>query len=136
MPTPEEKMMDLKQHLIYWQRQLRLDDVDIKLRWRIPEEEEDKNDSLGCIDTDDMRHEVSISLLHPSIPSPYAGFYVYLLDTEITLVHELLHLCFSGWVNDKKTDIFLEHTLVHAHYERSIEAIAEALVRARRGITR
>ena len=125
----EKLQLDLK----YWQRELRLDDMDIELRWLAWDEH--PNDA-GRFDDFYNVHAFSIGVRPPHQLLSIPNYREFNCDYEVILVHELLHARNSRWYcNDEILEI-LEEEPLHRFFEESIDVIAEALVRARRGITR
>lgn len=120
--------LDLK----YWQRQLRLDDVDIELRWLQWDEHPDK---VGYFDDASAAQLFEIGLRHPYQKQTMPCVREFNGDYEVILVHELLHARYSRWYSGEVVEI-LSEGVSNELFEVSIDAIAEALVRARRGITR
>jgi hypothetical protein len=129
--TPEQIMEQLQADLKHWQRELRLDDVDIEIRWLNRDERHEK---LGYFDDLSLAQLYSIGIRHPEHRT-MAGLRHFNADYEVILVHELIHARNSRWYTTEIAEI-IEEELANSLYEVSLDAIAEALVRARRGITR
>jgi len=133
--TPEEVMCKLHADLAYWQRQLRLDDIDIQLRWLDKEEEEPDVD--GQMDGALTNNKCLISIRNPEHrPILQKWQERFGEDYEVTLVHELLHVRDENWRCVEKMWKLQKDDTLNSLYERDIDAVAEALVRARRGIQR
>ncbi len=125
----EKLQLDLK----YWQRQLRLDDVDIEMRWL---QWDEFPESAARFEDNSSVHMFVIAFRPPHQLYSMPNIASFNCDYEVILVHELLHARNSRWYcNDAVLEI-LEDGLGNRMLEESIDCIAEALVRARRGITR
>jgi hypothetical protein len=110
---------EVKAHLKYWQKQLRLMDWDISVKiYEDPKE----FDMFGRNKINRNYQTSEIELLNPEkVPEDWTG----VRDIEVTIVHELLHLRFT-FCPPKKSD--------HYHNEMATETTAKALVANRRGI--
>lgn len=128
--TPDEVMYKLRLDLGYWQRQLRLDDKEFQIRWLSKGEEDG---ARGACEEYTYAHRFVILVQHPDDIDRECEFNS---DYEVVLVHELLHARQEAWICSKIDRIFKTHEVQHQIYEVSHDAIAEALVRARRGIQR
>ena len=132
--TPEQIMIKLHIHLAYWKRQLRLDGIDISLRWLGAEE--DRVSAVGKAFSYLQSHRAIIAICHPDYIEPVVRR-MLTGDYETILVHELIHVREAEWREDKEvTDIFDNNSMIESAHETAVDVIAEALVRARRGITR
>ncbi|CCF83479.1 hypothetical protein [Nitrolancea hollandica] len=80
---------DLEDRLWYWQRKLRLQDWDIKIRFVTRKEMDGKD---GQVNYHSHIKRARIDILHPDEERPGA---VEPLDIENTIVHELLHIHLS-----------------------------------------
>jgi hypothetical protein len=130
-PTPEEIMQKLRSDLSYWQRQLRLDNLDITLEWS---ESGAEDGAAGFVDIrQGYISYYGINMIHPSDKMEEDHFNT---DYEVILVHELLHVRDAEWEGDKRLAAKEKDHLLHRNYEWAIDCTAEALVRARRGMTR
>ena len=126
-------MTKLNADLAYWQRQLRLDNMDIKLRWMVDREDED---ALAKNFPQNNNHNALIALRNPN-DIPKMWLKDFSSDMEVNLVHELLHIRDYGWAHSNHFDhLFTNDDTLQRHHEMSIDAVAEALVRARRGMMR
>ena len=143
-PWTTKRLMDqLHAYLAYWQRELRLDGVEIKIEWI--EENENKGKKFDYCNLGHMEE--------------FSGSFLYIIkianqgklkghesaqfgeDYECILVHELIHVLNFTWDGNSKIASYLipdedNNEVLGQLYEASINALAEALVRARRGITR
>jgi hypothetical protein len=131
--TTDIVMEKLNSDLSHWKRELRLDGLDIVLRWLAKEDEDE--DVIGCMDSASGSLYFVICLRHPEHLTDRQKDREFNSDTEVTLVHELLHVRDDGW-NTKKFQKLVEEDAFYQAHEVSIDAVAEALVRARRGIQR
>ena len=141
--TPEQIMEQLQADLKHWQRELRLDGVEIKIEWI--EENKNKGKKFDYCTLGYMEE--------------FSGSFLYIIkianqgklkghesaqfgeDYECILVHELIHVLNFTWDGNSKIASYLipdedNNEVLGQLYEASINALAEALVRARRGITR
>jgi hypothetical protein len=125
-------MKQLHDDLAYWKRQLRLDDLDITLRWMAQHE---RDGDVGVHYPEPLCHRHVIAVRHPDHLSTFEKK-EFSADYEVILVHEVLHCRENRWKETQEMREALENELVQHNYEISLDAIAEALVRARRGITR
>lgn len=119
------------QYLDFWQRELRLDHWDIECRFA----NTDEIDSMGrsCA----ARYHRAQILLRPEVDRCPDDNSRFRLDFEVIVVHELIHIKESQWRdNPRVVDILDKDEWVQRLHEDSLDAIAEALVRARRGISR
>ena len=127
-----DPMERLKSDLAYWQRQLRLDHMDIKIRWFAEDED---NGDIGKMYPGDFAYQITLAIRDPS-DLPKRNMKSFAHDPEVTLLHELLHVAAMPWANNKKVEEIMEDEVIQRHFEISLDATAEALVRARRGIIR
>lgn len=134
MKSPEEIMRELYAHLVYWQRQLRLDGVDIELRWMAKDAED--ADTLGLCDAESNSSFYIIHIKHPDHLPERIKDNPFNCDWEVILVHELLHVRDDHWRSDERIWKVLSKGVPQLVYEVGVDAVAEALVRARRGIIR
>ena len=129
--TPEQIMDKLRNYLAYWQRELRLDNLDITLAWM---ESGEEDGAQGCVDIrQGYISYYAIKIIHPTDKGEEQHFDA---DYEVILVHELLHVRDAEWEGDKRLTAKEKDHLLQRNYEWAIDCTAEALVRARRGITR
>ena len=120
------------ERLKYWQRQLRMDHWDIELRLAGRDELED---AAGQCATRRYNGAVVILLADESMIPEYKRF--FRLDPEVRLVHELLHLKESLWRDNPKVEAVMdEDKWIKRLHEECLDAVAEALVRTRRGVER
>lgn len=118
-----ENQADLDFWLAYWQGSLRLQDWVVKASIKRAEHMRTEN-AAGCCSAIVRLREASIQLLDPIDWHSED----WTQDHEQCLVHELLHLYFQPFMQERDVDgeIF---------QEQAIDAIAWALVRERRGNT-
>jgi hypothetical protein len=127
-------MEKLHADLKYWQRQLRLDGLDINLSWFVERDDEGLvgGDCRAELETD----VIWIRICHPDEMSKEIGKDYFHNDFEVILVHELVHAVNSTWQCGKVFEKMTENNPIFSLWEQSIHTIAEALVRGRRGMTR
>ena len=141
--TPKRLMDKLNADLTYWQRELRLDGIEIEIRWMDKDINEGKELSyalLGCMEeyNGSFLYVIKIENQGKLKSRESASFGE---DYECILVHELIHILnfrwetstkiFSHLISGKRTNEILGEL-----YEMTINVLAEALVRARRGMKR
>ena len=124
MKTP---IRDLRRHLRYWSRQLRLQDWTLDIRLADAEEEKESLDGRYAACFVESRTKRA-DIIFPRIVKPAGIWDLRRADPETSLVHELLHVRFSFHCHNKGWEEVQE--------EVSIEALAEALVRQRWGMPR
>ena len=133
--TPEEQQELAKayDYLSYWRSQLRLDHIDFEVVFMNPEED---NHHLAVCKIATSRHQQKIEIRHPSQKCDRDKTF-FRRDLEVVIVHELLHTKEAPWRDHPVIDepFTKDKWLVQLH-EDSLDAVAEALVRARRGILR
>lgn len=129
----QEELRQAYEHLAYWQRELRLDHLDIEVFVMAPEE--NKGHLADC-KIAPGRHRQRIGIRSPDDRTPQ-DYAVFRRDLEVVIVHELLHTKECPWRDHPKVDDAFDKDkwLVELH-EDSLDAVAEALVRARRGMRR
>ena len=128
-----QELTTANEYLSYWKPQLRLNHVDFEIIIRAPEE---TRDSLASCKIAYSRHRQKIELRHPTERTERDKG-DFRRDLEVCLVHELLHTKEMLWRDHPIVDrVFVEDKWLSGLHEDSLDAIAEALVRARRGITR
>jgi len=129
----EKELAAAREHLGYWQRELRLDHIDFELRMMAVEE---SNGQLANCLTAPGRHRQKISIRHPADKTDKDRA-VFRRDLEVCIVHELLHTKEMLWRDHPKVEAVLdEDAWLKGLHEDSLDAVAEALVRARRGMRR
>jgi hypothetical protein len=131
--TEDQELKQAYEYLSYWQRELRLDHIDFEIFVIAPEE--NKNNLADC-KVAPGRHQQKIGIRHPIDRKERDKFY-FRRELEVTIVHELLHTKEFTWRDHPSIDAAFEKDkwLVELH-EDSLDAVAEAMVRARRGIKR
>ncbi len=108
-----------------WKVRLRLQDWDIELVF--PQHD---FGSVAEVVVNLPYKTAQISLRHPSIhPPQMQGILIF--DTELTVVHELLHVAESTFPIEARN--ILQN---NPHHEAFIELTAQALVAAKRGVER
>lgn len=112
---------DLQQKCIYWQKQLHLQDWDITPRIE-RRHNMDVDNVTGTCTYNLNAKKARIQILDPIDYNEDE----FSKDLEQTLVHELLHLHFSGWT------LISENSECPWHAEQGIDAIAQALVNINR----
>ena len=127
------ELVEAKGYLDYWKPQLRLDHMDFELVLMMPEE---NNNQYAQCKQNPTYHRQKIALRHPSQKSErnredFRG------DLEVCIVHELLHTKEVPWRDHPNViKVLDDDEWLRKRHEDSLDAVAEALVRARRGICR
>lgn len=121
------------EYLTYWQKQLRLDHIDVEIVLYSPEE---NNGNLATCKIAFSRHRQKIEIRHPDDKSE-RDRNIFRRDLEVIIVHELLHTKEMLWRDHPSIDdVFQKDRWLTGLHEDSLDAVSEALVRARRGIVR
>ena len=129
----EKELAAAWNHLEYWQRELRLDHIDFELFVMAPEE---SKGHLADCEVAPGRHRQKIGIRNP-IERTERDRAVFRRDLEVCIVHELLHTKEVPWRDHPKVDEVLDKDVwLKELHEDSLDAVAEALVRARRGMRR
>jgi hypothetical protein len=131
----EKEMTEIKKaqaFLAYWQRQLRLDHWDVELRLGAPDEMTDGASAQSAT----RRYNGAVIVVRPEQETVPALQRFLRNDLEVRIVHELLHIKESLWRNNPKLNVMDEDRWINRLHEECLDAIAEALVRARRGMER
>ena len=82
------------------------------------------------------RHRQKIELRHTSERTERDKT-IFRRDLEVVIVHELLHTKETPWRDHPSVDkVFEDDKWLRGLHEDSLDAVAEALVRARRGMRR
>ena len=133
MTDEDQEILFAQEYLAYWKPQLRLDHIDFEIVFMNPEED---RDHLAVCKIAPSRHQQKIEIRHPSQRCKRDSQF-FRRDLEVAIVHELLHTKEAPWRDYPEIDKAFDGNkwIVNLH-EDSLDAIAEALVRARRGITR
>jgi len=127
------ELLKAEEYLKYWQPQLRLDHVDFEIVFSNPEE---STGHLAVCKIAYGRHRQKIELRHPSERTERDQT-VFRRDLEVVIVHELLHTKEAPWRDHPSVDkVFVDDKWLSGLHEDSLDATAEAMVRARRGMTR
>jgi hypothetical protein len=128
-----EELRIAYEHVAYWQRQLRLDHIDFEVILYSPEE---SGSNLATCKIAFGRHRQKIEIRHPSDRSDRDKD-VFRRDLEVVIVHEMLHTKETPWRDHPSIDeVFQKDKWLTGLHEDSLDAVAEALVRCRRGIQR
>lgn len=109
------KTEDIPKRLAYWQQALRIQDWDIEVK--AVRFHELREGNMGECGTNVNCRQATISILDPGDFTPTMSELAK--DTEATLVHELLHVVFSG---------VSEETENRVAFEQAIDSTARALV--------
>ncbi len=134
MTEPEQnEINEAYGYLSYWQRQLRLDHLDISIEIMRPSE---KRGTLADSSEAPPYHCQRLRIRHPEDRTE-SDRKIFRFDLEVCIVHELLHTKEIPWRdNPKVKEIIDKDEWLKQLHEDSLDAVAEALVRARRGIVR
>lgn len=134
MTQSEQEELNLAYgYVSYWKRQLRLDHIDIEVIIYSPEEHDG---NLAVCKIAFGRHRQKLNIRHPDDRSDHDRS-VFRRDLEVTIVHELLHTKETPWRDHPSIDeVFQKDKWLTGLHEDSLDAMAEAMVRARRGIER
>lgn len=134
MTEEEQKEIDEAYgYLRYWSPQLRLDHIDFEIVFANPEE---SRGYLAVCKVACGRHRQKIELRHPSERTERDKG-VFRRDLEVVIVHELLHTKETPWRDHPSVDkTFTDDKWLAGLHEDSLDAVAEALVRTRRGTKR
>jgi len=119
-------LSQLRKLLSFWQKLLRLQDIDIQLRWA-------KLKEMTAYGRTHILHDFTVAFIILQ-PEEYINKNATQnLDIEVTLVHELLHVQERIFANSEPVSKLLDEnpTLYNAH-EMAIERNAQALVKLRR----
>lgn len=129
----QQELESAYEHLAYWKSQLRLDHIDFEVVLYSPEE---NNDNLAVCKIAFGRHRQKILIMHPGDRSSRDES-VFRRDLEVVIVHELLHTKETPWRDHPSVEEVLgKDKWLSGLHEDSLDAISEALVRARRGMVR
>lgn len=129
----QNELNEAVEHLSYWKHQLRLDHVDFDIVFSNPDE---SSGHLAVCKIAYGRHRQKIELRNP-IERTEMDKTVFRRDLEVVIVHELLHTKEATWRDHPSVDkVFVEDKWLSGLHEDSLDAVAEALVRARRGMNR
>ena len=131
--SESNELRQANEYLAYWKPQLRLDHMDFELVFSNAEED---RGHLAVCKIAPSRHMQKIEIRHPSQRCERDGEF-FRRDLECVIVHELLHTKECPWRDHPSVeDLFQKDKWLISLHEDSLDAIAEALVRARRGIIR
>jgi hypothetical protein len=133
MGMEDQELAAARGHLEYWQRELRLDHIDFEIMLYNPGESDDQ---LGTCKVAPSKHRQKIILRNPRDRSE-GDLAVFRHDLEVVIVHELLHTKEFPWRDHPAVGrVMDEDKWLRGLHEDSLDAVAEALVRARRGMRR
>lgn len=128
-----DELRQANEYVDYWKRQLRLDHIDFEVILYSPEE---NNGHLAECKIAFGRHRQKIVIRNPLDRSDRDRI-VFRRDLEVVIVHELIHTKETPWRDHPSIDdVFQKDKWLTGLHEDSMDAIAEALVRARRGMQR
>jgi hypothetical protein len=130
--SEQNELNQAVEYISYWKPQLRLDHIDFELYVKSPGEYITK--LADCL-VAPSRHRQKIGLRNPKDRSERDRD-IFRHDLEVAVVHELLHTKEMLWRDHPKVDEVFKDKWLEELHEDSLDAVAEALVRARRGITR
>jgi hypothetical protein len=133
MKDEETELQQAQEYLAYWRPQLRLDHIDFEIVFANPEED---NNHLAVCKIAPSKHQQKIEIRHPSQRCERDSIF-FRRVLEVVIVHELLHTKEASWRDYPEVDkVFEGNKWIANLHEDSLDAIAEALVRARRGMMR
>lgn len=127
----EKELQQAREYLSYWQRELRLDHWDIEFRFS---QRDELGDAAGRCATRRYNGAIIVLLAKDGMIPEYDRHFRN--DMEVRMVHELLHIKESLWRDNPKLNVMDDDEWIRRVHEECLDAVAEALVRARRGITR
>ncbi len=129
----QQELAQANDYLAYWKPQLRLEHIDFQIVLMNPEE---SGNSLARCKVAPCYHQQKIQIIHPNDRSK--GDEAFLRrDLEVAIVHELLHTKEFPWRDHPSVDeVFNKDKWLNKLHEDSLDAVAEALVRVRRGLLR
>ncbi len=129
----QQELAQANDYLAYWKPQLRLDHLDFEIVFSAPEE---LSDNLARCKVAPSLHRQKIELRHPSERSE-RDCSDFRRDLEVVIVHELLHTKEFPWRDHPTVDeVFNKDKWLYKLHEDSLDAVAEALVRVKRGLLR
>lgn len=132
-PVEENELTNAQSYLDYWRPQLRLDHIDFEI---VLENAEEAGDYLANCKIAFGHHRQKIKLRHPNERTE-RDREIFRRDPEVVVVHELLHTKEMLWRDHPSIDeVFKKDVWLKGLHEDSLDAVAEALVRARRGMRR
>ena len=127
------ELVQAHEYLGYWQRELRLDHFDFEIKVMHPKE---KCGVMADCTEAPMYSIQKIRILNPTDRTDKDRA-VFRRDLEVSIVYELLHTKEATWRDHPKVKAVLdEDEWLKQLHEDSIDATAQALVRARRGMRR
>jgi len=116
---------ELQECCRYWQKVLRLNDVEIEVRFA-------RKLELDCTGQTQFTSDNNAALIQ-ICPNTLANLdTLWMIDEEVTLVHELVHVQERTWAVSKEFRDLLQNKAINAAHEAGIERTAQALVTLRR----
>ena len=115
-------MKECLENLRYWKNQLRLDHLDILLRWKA--EKENPIQVVGSMQYLDY-HRGIITLQPPESRTPSTDIDFH-STYEVVLVHELLHMKEATWRDHPSVEKVFEDKWLKQLHEDSLDAVAES----------
>jgi hypothetical protein len=116
---------ELQECCRYWQKVLRLNDVEIEVRFA-------RKLELDCTGQTQFTSDNNAALIQ-ICPNTLANLdTLWMIDEEVTLVHELVHVQERTWAVSKEFRDLLQNKAIDAAHEAGIERTAQALVTLRR----
>ena len=116
---------ELQECCRYWQKVLRLNDVEIEVRFA-------RKLELDCTGQTQFTSDNNAALIQ-ICPNTLANLNtLWMIDEEVTLVHELVHVQERTWAVSKEFRDLLQNKAIDAAHEAGIERTAQALVTLRR----
>jgi hypothetical protein len=131
--SEQTELNQAAEYLAYWQSQLRLDHIDFEI---VIDNIEEMRETMANCKLAPSRHRQKIILRNPADRTE-ADKRDFRRDLEVVVVHELLHTKEFPWRDHPKVNAVMdEDKWLNRLHEDSMDAVAEALVRARRGMKR
>lgn len=128
----QEELKQANEYVVYWKPQLRLNHIDFEVDMLRKEE----NSSLAQCCVAFAHHRQKLHIRHPEDRSEKDKS-DFRRGLEVSVVHELLHTKEATWRDHPSIDeVFKKDKWLTQLHEDSLDATAEALVRARRGLER
>jgi len=116
---------ELQECCRYWQKVLRLNDVEIEVRFA-------RKLELDCTGQTQFTSDNNAALIQ-ICPNTLANLdTLWMIDEEVILVHELVHVQERTWAVSKEFRDLLQNKAIDAAHEAGIERTAQALVTLRR----
>jgi len=116
---------ELQECCRYWQKVLRLNDVEIEVSFA-------RKLELDCTGQTQFTSDNNAALIQ-ICPNTLANLdTLWMIDEEVILVHELVHVQERTWAVSKEFRDLLQNKAINAAHEAGIERTAQALVTLRR----